>query len=92
MQKAMWTSPERVYLDAEGKAVGAKDPRRAQLLVCEGGRIPLDQAQALGLVPIVEEVAEEVAEVVEKAEKPAADKAVKPAQNKAQKPAQNKGK
>lgn len=88
MQKAMWTSPERVYLDAEGKAVGAKDPKRAQLLVSEGGRIPLDQAQALGLVPIVEEVVE----VAEKAEKPAADKAVKPAADKAQKPARNKGK
>ncbi len=50
MPTALWTADRRIYLDAAGRAVEAKDPRRVTLLVAEGGQIPLEQAQALGLL------------------------------------------
>lgn len=45
-----WCSPERLYLNAQGKAVKADDPARVSLLVAAGGCIPMAQAQGLGLV------------------------------------------
>jgi hypothetical protein len=61
MSRPMWTSTDRLYLDASGRVVDAKSPTRLTLLVREGGTIPLDEAKRLGLV---------------KAEEPAGDKAV----------------
>lgn len=54
MPSALWTADRRIYLDREGRAVEAKDPARVSLLVAEGGQIPLEQAQRLGLVAVVE--------------------------------------
>lgn len=45
-----WTAPERLYLDSRGRVCGAKDPDKQSLLVPAGGRLPLSQALALGLV------------------------------------------
>ena len=45
-----WIAPHRLYLDATGRVVGAKDPARETLLVQEGGRLPYYQAEQLGLV------------------------------------------
>lgn len=48
---AMFVSAERLCLDASGtRVVPADSTEAASLLVCEGGRLPLDQAQRLGLV------------------------------------------
>ncbi len=46
----IWTSDRRLYLDAAGKVVEADDPTRATLLVNAGGAIPIERAEALGLV------------------------------------------
>ena len=48
--KAMWTSPDRLYLDKSGNVVGAKDPNRVKLLVAAGGQLPLEDAKRYGLV------------------------------------------
>lgn len=47
--KAMYTSPERLYLNAAGQVVKADDPSRLTLLVAAGGSIPLAVAQRYGL-------------------------------------------
>lgn len=44
----MWVSEKRLYLDAEGNVT--EGPGKVSLLVGAGGSIPLEQAQALGLV------------------------------------------
>lgn len=45
-----WISPERLYLNSQGKPCGAKDPDKQSLLVPAGGALPYAQALALGLV------------------------------------------
>jgi enoyl-CoA hydratase/carnithine racemase len=50
MASNVWTADRRLYLDKDGKVVEASDPDRASLLVNTGGTLPLEQAQALGLV------------------------------------------
>jgi hypothetical protein len=67
----MYTADRRLYLNAEGKVVEADDPTRASLLVGQGGTLPLDQAQRLGLV-----------DAEEKAAKAPANKAKAPVDNK----------
>lgn len=49
-EDSMWTSDRRLYLDDEGKVVGADDPGRTTLLVGEGGKLPADRARELGLI------------------------------------------
>lgn len=46
----LWTAPERLYLDAAGKAVKADDPTRQSLLVAAGGTLPIARARELGLI------------------------------------------
>lgn len=72
--RAMWTSPTRLYLDGEGKVVGSDDPAKAQLLVGEGGSIPLERAKELGLVEASEPTVKNTA-LAEEHAKAAADKA-----------------
>ena len=45
-----WTSDRRLYLTADGRAVGEGDTDALSLLVPEGGRIPLADALRYGLV------------------------------------------
>lgn len=47
--RALWTADRRLYLDKAGKVVEADNPDRQTLLVAEGGQIPTERAQALGL-------------------------------------------
>jgi hypothetical protein len=46
----MWTSDRRLCLTRDGKVVEDGDPESFELLVGEGGVLPLDRAQNLGLV------------------------------------------
>jgi len=48
--QATWRSSERLYLDSKGGVVRHGDPDAQVLLVAEGGEIPLQRAQELGLV------------------------------------------
>lgn len=50
MAANLWTAPERLYLDASGKAVKANDPNRVSLLVASGATLPIARARELGLV------------------------------------------
>lgn len=45
-----WISPERLYLNSQGRPCGAKDPDKQSLLVPAGGALPYAQALALNLV------------------------------------------
>lgn len=45
-----FTASERLYLNADGKVVGADDPNRVSLLAAEGTSMPIERAQELGLV------------------------------------------
>lgn len=81
MAKNLWTADRRIYLDKDGKAVEADDPTRASLLVAQGGTLPLEEAERLGLLaapaPVVPVPAEEKAK-----SEPPANKAKGPATNK----------
>lgn len=102
MNKAMWISDRRIYLDASGNAVEAKDPSRVSLLVCEGGSLPLNEAKRLGLVASepeaakAAEVAEDEAEVEPeledetKAETEGENQAAQPESDQAAEPAKDK--
>lgn len=46
---AQFVSSERIYVDADGKAVGHDDPSKVSLLVAEGASIPLADAQKAGI-------------------------------------------
>jgi pyruvate/2-oxoglutarate dehydrogenase complex dihydrolipoamide acyltransferase (E2) component len=46
---AHYIATERLYLDKDGKVVKADDPTRASLLIGEGGRLPIERAEELGL-------------------------------------------
>lgn len=48
--KNTYTAEERLYLSADGKVVKAGDPSAASLLAGVGDEIPMEQAEALGLV------------------------------------------
>jgi hypothetical protein len=50
MPNPNYVSPRRLYLNADGKPVERDDPGRLELLVTEGGELPMEQAVALGLV------------------------------------------
>jgi hypothetical protein len=45
-----YVADRRLYLNAEGQVVEAKDPSAVRLLVAEGGTVPLEQARSLGLM------------------------------------------
>lgn len=45
----MWTSNRRLYLDKDGQVVEDGDPAAVELLAGAWDRIPLQQAQDLGL-------------------------------------------
>jgi len=47
---AVWIANRRLFLANDGTVVEATDPRKATLLVPEGGALPMEQAKALGLV------------------------------------------
>jgi hypothetical protein len=49
MNAGVWVANRRVFLDANGNAVEANDPTRVELLVPEGGKLPMSRAIALGL-------------------------------------------
>lgn len=68
---AHYIATERLYLDKDGKVVKADDPKRASLLVAEGGRLPIERAEELGLTNLEREEApvEEKAEAAPKATK-----------------------
>lgn len=44
-----WVANRRIFLDADGNAVEANNPKRVELLVAEGASIPMARAIALGL-------------------------------------------
>lgn len=44
-----FVSDKRLYLTRDGKVVGEEDPDRYELLVAEGGQLPLARARELGL-------------------------------------------
>lgn len=46
---ALFEVPERTYVDADGNAVSASDPKRLTLVAAAGTRIPMAQAQSLGI-------------------------------------------
>ena len=48
---AVWIANRRLFLANDGTVVESTDPRKATLLVPEGGALPMEQAKALGLVP-----------------------------------------
>lgn len=58
-----WTSDRRLYLTADGRAVGEGDTDALSLLVPEGGRIPLADALRYGLVPAVADQLEATADI-----------------------------
>ena len=93
----LWTADRRIYLDAHGKAVEAKDPTRVSLLVAVGNTIPLTQAMALGLVAtepaVTPEPIEETPATSDEPDETDEHPEVKPKaspQNKAEKPGKNK--
>jgi hypothetical protein len=47
---AVYISDKRLYLDKAGAVVGEKDPTRVELLINEGGKLPIAQAQKYGLL------------------------------------------
>lgn len=47
---AMYVSPARICVTAEGELVDEDDPRAVTLLVAKGGEIPIDEARQYGLV------------------------------------------
>lgn len=49
-QGGNWTSDRRLYLDANGAVVEHDDNTKVELLVGEGGTIPMQRAKELGLV------------------------------------------
>ena len=49
-QGAMWVSPARVCLTAEGRLVNCEDVTAVKLLVGEGGSLPVAEAERYGLV------------------------------------------
>lgn len=73
MAEHTWTADRRLYLDKDGTVVEADNPARVRLLIAEGGTLPIEQARALGLIPV------EAAPPVEQklAAGPAANKAQK---------------
>ena len=85
---AMWVSPARVCLTAEGGLVDCEDTRAVKLLVGEGGSLPVTEAERYGLVarPATETVAAAVSiaieEPEEKAQEPVEDKQIAPPENK----------
>lgn len=75
MNKNEYCATERLYLNSEGKAVGADEADRQSLLLVPGQCIPLDKARTYGLVNDVEP--EPVVEPEVKAQpKPPSTKAV----------------
>lgn len=50
MPVELWHSDRRLYLNAKGKVVEADDDKRVELLVEQGGVLPLDDARKYGLV------------------------------------------
>lgn len=51
MSSEVFTATERLYLTADGKrVVKGDDPARHELLVVEGGTLPVARAKELGLV------------------------------------------
>lgn len=71
-----WVSDRRLYLNAAGQAVEADAPDRVTLLVAAGGRLPLADAERLGLLPVPEPAEPEKAKAVpaNKARKAGANK------------------
>lgn len=67
MASNMWTSERRLYLDQDGNVVEADDPKRASLLVGQGGQLPLADAERYGLLEKAEQA--EVKAVAPKANK-----------------------
>lgn len=65
-KRGYWEATERLYLTEEGEVVGHSDPRKLTLLVPKGGRLPIGQAEALGLT---REAIAEAPEPTEKAPK-----------------------
>lgn len=58
-----FVSDKRLYLDADGNVVAADNPKRAKLLVAEGGVLSQEQAEKYGLArPFVEDEAAELSE------------------------------
>lgn len=57
----MYISPERLYLDKDGKVVKADDPNRVSLLVGKGGSIPQADADRYGLTGTADEPDEKAA-------------------------------
>jgi hypothetical protein len=58
-KNSLWTSPERLYVNAAGEIVKADDPSRVKLVCAAGARIPMSEAVRLGLVtPAAPEEAE----------------------------------
>jgi hypothetical protein len=52
MAKNDYIATERLYLNKEGKVVGAKDPSKATLLVAEGCALPYADAVTYGLIKV----------------------------------------
>lgn len=74
--RGQWTADRRLYLDVEGNVVEADDPARVQLLVAEGGHLPVEEAERLGLleVPLTpEEMRAQIAEAQGRAEREIAE-------------------
>jgi hypothetical protein len=53
-----YIADRRLYLDKNGKVVEEGDPTKDRLLAPVGGMIPIDQAEALGLLKAKAEPAE----------------------------------
>ncbi len=66
---------DRIYVDAAGKVVDVSDPSAARLLATPGDRIPIAEAEALGLVKAPRKQAAKAADKSRKA--PARDKSRK---------------
>ena len=47
---AMWTSPARLCVTADGELCDELDPRAVRLLVSKGGQLPVAEAARYGLV------------------------------------------
>jgi hypothetical protein len=92
---AMYVSPARICVTADGKLVSQDDPAAVRLLVGEGGSLPVAIAELYGLVgePETASQAEFYAEpetVEEPSEEEPEEKEQKPAANKARRGLRNK--
>lgn len=81
---AIWVSPARVCLTADGALVSCEDASAVKLLVGVGGALPVAKAELYGLVarPGAKKPAAADEPVEEKAQEPLEDKQVAAPENK----------